>query len=78
MTSKHGNEEDNFPFRFATEVSLPREQVDTEESLKLLGFSDEAVHGWEITPLRTPPVVNYVMCQYVCVGRRGEGRVVKY
>ena len=61
MTSKLGNEEYNFPFRFATEVSLSREQVGTEESLKL-GFSDEAVHGWQITPLRRPPVVSDVMC----------------
>ena len=76
MTSKHGNEEENFPFRFATEASLPREQVDTEESLKLLGFSDESVHGWEITPLHTPPMVSYVMCH--CVWGGGEGRVVKY
>ena len=74
MTSKHGNEEDNFPFRFANELFLSRQQVDTEESLKLLGFSDEAVHGWEITPLRTPPVVGYVACQCVCGGRG----VVKY
>ena len=71
MRSNFGNEEDNFPFCFATEVSLLREQVDTEESLKLLGFPDEAVHGWEIITLSIPPVVSYVMCQCVCGGRGG-------
>ena len=59
MKSKFGNEEDNFPFRFATKVS--------EENLKLLGFPDEAVDGWEITPLRTPLVVSNHKCYVFCV-----------
>ena len=72
MKSKFGEEEDNFPFHFATKVSLSSEQeeattndIDKENILKLLGFPDNAVHGWNITPLRTPPVVSDV-CVCAC------------
>ena len=54
--SKFGKEEDTFPFSFATKVSSSREESYKKEGLKLLGFPDEAVHGWEITPLRSPEV----------------------
>ena len=71
--SKFGSEEFNFPFNFSTK-SLPsneqeeqtRRHIETEKTLKLLGFPDEAVNGWEITPLLNPPVVSNVVCVCVC------------
>ena len=67
VTSKFGDEEDNFPFCFATKVSLSKEQGDREKSLKLSGFPDEAVHGWEMTPLRKPLVVSDMCFVSECV-----------
>ena len=73
--SKFGNEEDNFPFHFATKVSLSREQeegarrgIHTEKTLRLSGFPNKLVHGWKITARCTPPVVSILVC--VCVGVR--------
>ena len=58
MTSNFGNEEDNFPFRFASTIPSSREQdeaargdIHTKKNLKLVGFPDEAIDRWEITPL---------------------------
>ena len=66
----------NFPFRFAIKGSSSREQeepttrdIDTENTLELLGFPDNAVHGWKITPLRTPSVVSDV-CLHVGNGSK--------
>ena len=66
----------NFPFRFAIKACSSKEQeagttknIDTESTLELLRFPDNAVHGWKITPLRTPPVV----CD-VCVHARGRSK----
>ena len=65
MISKFGSEEFNFPFHFSTKTLSSSEQneqiirnIETEKTLKLLGFPDEAVDGWEITPLLNPPVVS--------------------
>ena len=73
MTSTFGNEDDNFPFRFATKVSLSREQeegarrnIHTENTLKLLGFPNEMVHGWKVKAKHTP-VVSIVVCVCICV-----------
>ena len=70
-----GSEEFNFPFRFATKT-LPSSvlgepnirDIDTEKTLKLLGFPDKEVHGWKIMPLRKPPVVSDSVCAcvYIC------------
>ena len=74
--SKFGNEEDNFPFCFGTKIPLSRElegatttrDIFTEKTLKLLGFPNEAIHGWEITPLHTPVVSSVLcVCMYVYV-----------
>ena len=71
--SKFGNEEDNFPFRFATKVSREQKEgarrgIHTEKTLKLSGYPNKLVHGWKITARCTPPVVSILVC--VCVGVR--------
>ena len=73
--SEFGSQEWNFPFRFAIKAPSREEDeattsdIDTENTLELLGFPDNAVHGWKITPLRTPSVVSDVC---VCAWERWE------
>ena len=69
MISNFGSEEFNFSFHFATNTSPSSEQekpttrnIERENKLRLLGFPDEAVNGWEITPLFKPTEVSNVVC----------------
>ena len=73
--SKFGIEDFNFPFHFANKVPLSKEEEKpttrnnhTDNTLKLLGFPDNSVHGWTITPKYTPVVSD------VCVHVRGESK----
>ena len=72
MISKFGNEDFNLPFHFATKTFSLSEQeeaarsIEAEKMLKLLGFPDESVNGWEIIPLHTPVVSNVVSVMDGC------------
>ena len=71
--SEFGSED--LKFHFTVKIPSSREQEEattrdnyTENTLKLIGFPDNSVHGWKITPLYTPVISD------VCVHLRGGSK----
>ena len=72
MISKFGNVEFNLPFHFATkrfplskQEEGARRTIVTEKMLKLLGFLDESVNGWEIIHIYTCNTQVKIVYRYI-------------
>ena len=75
--SEFGSEDFNFPFHFANKIPSSNEEEkattrnnNTDNTLKLLGFSDNLVNGWKVTPLHTPVVSDLCVCMHLRGGSK--------